>query len=105
MPDSTDPTATAADGWCHWHEGPSGTARLIRTTEQTSGPGRQMYACAPCREFHRLPTTEADPSDAAWREHITHLQTCKDCSLDGRCAIGLPLWDAYQAALHAAAAS
>ncbi|GAA2987571.1 hypothetical protein [Streptomyces fulvorobeus] len=44
----------ASFAWCHWHEGPSGTAELIRIIEQGSGPGAALYACAPCREQRRL---------------------------------------------------
>ncbi|MFE7430283.1 hypothetical protein [Streptomyces sp. NPDC057545] len=45
---------TEEPGWCHWHKGPSGTAVLVDIIEQGSGPGRQLYACNPCREQRGL---------------------------------------------------
>ncbi|MFG2759491.1 hypothetical protein [Streptomyces wuyuanensis] len=42
--------------YCHWHKGPSGSARLVSAVERQSGPPVPLYACAPCREQHRLPT-------------------------------------------------
>lgn len=57
MANTTDPTTAPAEaptGWCHWHEGPSGTAVLVQIIEQNSGPGWAMYACAPCREQRGL---------------------------------------------------
>lgn len=58
MAQTTDPTPTSTEptsfGWCHWHEGASGTAVLIRVIEQGSGPGAALYACAPCREQRNL---------------------------------------------------
>ncbi|MFJ8852331.1 hypothetical protein [Streptomyces sp. NPDC102437] len=57
MRKTTDPVHTHTGpglGWCHWHKGPSGTAVLVDVIEQGSGPGRQLYACAPCREQRRL---------------------------------------------------
>ncbi|MEU3792013.1 hypothetical protein AB0F07_19735 [Streptomyces fructofermentans] len=41
-------------GWCHWHEGPSGTALLVGAHERNSGPPFALYACAPCREQRGL---------------------------------------------------
>lgn len=41
-------------GWCHWHNGTSGTAVLISVIESTSGPGYAKYACQPCREQRNL---------------------------------------------------
>ncbi|MET8478179.1 hypothetical protein ABZV68_13350 [Streptomyces clavifer] len=57
MTETTDtpPTSTGPGyGWCHWHEGGSGTAVLVRVIEQGSGPGATLYACAPCREQRGL---------------------------------------------------
>ncbi|MFB7916641.1 hypothetical protein [Streptomyces sp. NPDC056061] len=48
------PPEGAGTCWCHWHEGPSGTAVLIEIIEQGSGPGHARYTCAPCREQRRL---------------------------------------------------
>ncbi|MEU6709090.1 hypothetical protein [Streptomyces wuyuanensis] len=42
--------------YCHWHKGPSQTARLVDAVERQSGPPVALYACAPCREQHRLHT-------------------------------------------------
>lgn len=49
--------------WCHWHRGYTSTGVLIIVEEQGSGPGASLYACAPCREKHRL-TPWAEPVDA-----------------------------------------
>ena len=56
MEQTTDPAPDTADayGWCHWHRGPSGTARLVQVIEQGSGPGASLYACGPCREQRGL---------------------------------------------------
>jgi hypothetical protein len=43
-----------AGQWCHWHEGPSGTALLVGAVEKNSGPPYGLYACAPCREQRGL---------------------------------------------------
>lgn len=43
-----------AQMWCHWHGGYTDTGRLITAVEQGSGPGAHRYACAPCRQEHRL---------------------------------------------------
>ncbi|MFF3359591.1 hypothetical protein ACFYWN_45135 [Streptomyces sp. NPDC002917] len=51
---ATPEAGSAANGWCHWHQGTSGTAVLITVIEQGSGPGAALYACAPCREQRRL---------------------------------------------------
>ncbi|KOG84487.1 hypothetical protein ACZ90_02555 [Streptomyces albus subsp. albus] len=65
MANTTDPTTATAGptfGWCHWHEGPSGTAVMVRVVEQGSGPGAALYACAPCREQRGLvPFSEQQP--------------------------------------------
>jgi hypothetical protein len=57
----TQDTAGASTrfGWCHWHQGPSGTAVLIQVIEQGSGPGYALYACAPCREQRGLVAFDA----------------------------------------------
>lgn len=49
---------------CDWHEGPSGTARLVQDIDRTSGSGGRRYACAPCREQRGL-TVLADPQAAS----------------------------------------
>lgn len=49
---SSDSPRTIA--WCSWHQGLSGTARLVRIIEQGSGTGASLYACGPCRETFRL---------------------------------------------------
>ncbi|MGW6460422.1 hypothetical protein ACWF94_31620 [Streptomyces sp. NPDC055078] len=41
-------------GWCHWHGGPSGTARTIHLIERASGLSYAQTACAPCREQRGL---------------------------------------------------
>lgn len=56
--DHDSPAAEPAMRWCNWHRGPSDTAVLVRIIEQASGPGGGLYACAPCRQQHRL-TPEA----------------------------------------------
>jgi hypothetical protein len=39
------------------------------------------------------------PVDAAWREYITHTQSCLQCGTSVfRCDAGNGLWDAYRAA-------
>ncbi|MET9479904.1 hypothetical protein [Streptomyces sp. NPDC006638] len=48
---------------CDWHEGPSGTARLVRIIESASGPGASLYACAPCREQRDLTALADIPMD------------------------------------------
>ncbi|NWF31278.1 hypothetical protein HW130_34495 [Streptomyces sp. PKU-EA00015] len=40
--------------WCHWHKGPSETARQVRLVERQSGSPLPLYACAPCREQRDL---------------------------------------------------
>ncbi|MBC2867321.1 hypothetical protein [Streptomyces mexicanus] len=50
----TAPDSPRTIAWCSWHQGLSGTARLVRIIEQASGPGAGLYACAPCREAYRL---------------------------------------------------
>ncbi|MEU2111808.1 hypothetical protein [Streptomyces sp. NPDC019507] len=49
------PDSSEGHGWCHWHDGPSGTARLVEAVERQSGPPVARYACQPCREQRRLP--------------------------------------------------
>ncbi|MGW6456661.1 hypothetical protein ACWF94_12185 [Streptomyces sp. NPDC055078] len=66
----TRPSATALpvrSGWCHWHGGPSGTARTINLIERASGPPYPQTACAPCREQRHL-TVLADrvPGELLW---------------------------------------
>jgi hypothetical protein len=53
---SMDPAAGAGSHrWCHYHRGPSQTARLVRVIKSESGgPGGGLYACAPCREQRGL---------------------------------------------------
>ncbi|MFI9168802.1 hypothetical protein [Streptomyces lincolnensis] len=57
-PTQTAGTATSptAYGWCAWHQGHSGGVRLMDAFECGSGPGtgRNLFACAPCRETHHL---------------------------------------------------
>ncbi|TLQ43497.1 hypothetical protein FEF34_10380 [Streptomyces marianii] len=57
METGIQPPAGTSDGqgWCHWHDGPSGTARLVDAHERQSGPPVALYACAPCREQRGLP--------------------------------------------------
>ncbi|WP_371670039.1 hypothetical protein OG985_21805 [Streptomyces sp. NBC_00289] len=43
-----------AYGYCSWHAGYAEGVRLIHAIEQGSGPGRTVFACAPCREQFRL---------------------------------------------------
>lgn len=51
-----EPDATTSYGYCAWHKGHTEGVRLIDVHEQGSGPGtgRNLFACAPCREVHRL---------------------------------------------------
>lgn len=99
MPDSTDPTTATADGWCHWHDGPSGAARVVRLIPRQSGPDYALYACAPCREQRGLtPIGKPDESEA-WRAYNHHIYECKSCTETQRCGKGQALWDTYQAAL------
>ncbi|MGW1352858.1 hypothetical protein ACWCQE_26850 [Streptomyces sp. NPDC002409] len=51
----------AAPGWCHWHDGPSGTALLIDVIGEDSGPAFSRYACKPCREQRGLQPEGAQP--------------------------------------------
>ncbi|MFE2750133.1 hypothetical protein ACFXKX_38515 [Streptomyces scopuliridis] len=61
---STSGTAVGQYDWCDFHKGPSQTARLVRIIETASGPGRGMYACAPCREQRGLtPVTDTPIPD------------------------------------------
>ncbi|MFF5959522.1 hypothetical protein ACIPSH_06030 [Streptomyces iakyrus] len=41
-------------GFCSWHNRFADDVRLIDVVEQGSGSGGVQYACAPCREQHRL---------------------------------------------------
>lgn len=41
-------------GFCSWHNRFAEDVRLIEVIEQGSGVGSVQYACAPCREQHRL---------------------------------------------------
>ncbi|MGY3202663.1 hypothetical protein [Streptomyces sp. TE5632] len=52
----TEPTqdTPTAYGWCAWHRQHAGGVRLIEVIEQGSGSGGALYACASCREQHRL---------------------------------------------------
>jgi len=43
-----------AFGWCSWHRGNADGIRLITGVEQGSGPGANLFACAPCRDAYRL---------------------------------------------------
>ncbi|MFJ9536622.1 hypothetical protein ACIRPX_05125 [Streptomyces sp. NPDC101225] len=58
MQQPTDTPATPASPreWAHcaWHGAMSDTARLVQIIEQGSGPGANLFACAPCREVYRL---------------------------------------------------
>lgn len=54
---------------CDWHDGPSGTARLIRIIERSSGPSVSLRACAPCREQRDL-TPLADIPMGEWLASI-----------------------------------
>ncbi|MEU2834843.1 hypothetical protein ABZ667_40470 [Streptomyces lavendulae] len=45
---------TSPVNFCHWHRGPSGTARPIRFAGRTCGPPVLLYACAPCRDQRSL---------------------------------------------------
>jgi len=56
--DSRPAGALGADeqGWCYWHQGPSGTAEEVQTIERASGPPVPLTACAPCREQRGLAT-------------------------------------------------
>lgn len=105
MPETTDPSTPAADptAWCHWHKGPSGTARLVDVIDQSSAPGSPQYACAPCRDQHHLTAIDGEDDTAAYRAYIDHLWGCTTCTDTGRCPVGQPMWDTYQAALHTAA--
>lgn len=48
------PSRRTDANWCHWHKGPSETALLVDAVEPASGPGKPLYACAPCREQRGL---------------------------------------------------
>ncbi|MGW3166995.1 hypothetical protein ACWC9Q_29875 [Streptomyces sp. NPDC001142] len=61
MTEQPKPAAPPGPGWCHWHKGPSGTAVLVDFIEQGSGPGRQLYACNPCREQRGLRPYDEQP--------------------------------------------
>lgn len=105
MLDSTDPVTTpAAPNWCHWHKGESGTALLVRVTEQASGPGAGLYACAPCREQRGLSPLADEPTAPSYTAYIKHTQVCRSCGVVRRCDWGAQLWNAYQTALHHPAA-
>ncbi|MFE5139257.1 hypothetical protein ACFRDV_16540 [Streptomyces fagopyri] len=59
MQHRTDPAAvteaTAEPGnWCHWHRGPSNTSVVVDVADTASGPGKALYACAPCRQQRGL---------------------------------------------------
>jgi hypothetical protein len=49
-----DQETPTAYGWCSWHEDYSGGVRLIGAEEQGTGPGRNYFACGPCREENGL---------------------------------------------------
>ncbi|MFJ5811106.1 hypothetical protein [Streptomyces sp. NPDC093093] len=51
------------EGWCNWHNGPSGTALVVQWGESSSGPPKPLYACAPCREQRGLPAAPARCQD------------------------------------------
>ncbi|MFI0000737.1 hypothetical protein ACH4NR_11170 [Streptomyces globisporus] len=86
-------------GWCHWHEGPSGSAVLVRIVEQGSGAGAMLYACAPCREQRGLAPFAEQPDEVAYRAYLDHTAVCTGCGRAGRCEDGTRLWDAYRGAL------
>lgn len=50
------PPAPRTVAYCNWHRGLSDTARLVQLpADQGSGSGAPgLFACAPCREKHRL---------------------------------------------------
>ncbi|MGW6454456.1 hypothetical protein ACWF94_00770 [Streptomyces sp. NPDC055078] len=61
------PVLPVRSGWCHWHGGPSGTARIIHLIERASGPPYPQTACAPCREQRGLiALTDTTPREALW---------------------------------------
>ena len=103
MPDSTDPTATPADGWCHYHKGPSGTARIVELVARQSGPDFARYACAPCRDLRGLKALDEPDEVLAWRQYMDHDYECRSCTVARRCDEGQALWDVHQAAQHGAA--
>lgn len=53
-PTDATPASPGASHWCHWHRGPSATARVIQAIERMSGPPYPQLACAPCREQRGL---------------------------------------------------
>lgn len=54
-------TIPSSYAWCSWHDGFSGTARLVRIVEQGSGPGGGVFACARCRALHGLTPVADQP--------------------------------------------
>ena len=111
MLETTDlTTETAAPGWCDWHKGQSGTARLIDIIEKSSGPGVSRFACAPCREQRGLVALAERPDSVTRAAYTKHSEVCGDCGLlvhgvVRRCDWGAQLWNAYQTALHNAVVS
>ncbi|GAA4684396.1 hypothetical protein GCM10023324_43640 [Streptomyces youssoufiensis] len=59
-------------GWCSWHRGEVADAIAVRVIEQTSGPGRPVYACRACCRYHRLtPIRTADAAPAGQLQRRT----------------------------------
>lgn len=52
--DNSGARPVRAIGWCHWHNGLSDTIRLVQAVEQGAGFGGDLFACASCRQKHRL---------------------------------------------------
>lgn len=48
------PTIPATFAWCSWHDDFATSCRLVRIVEQGSAAGGGAFACAPCRDTHRL---------------------------------------------------
>ena len=51
---ASTPETRTSYAWCSWHQGISGTARLVHTVERMSGPTIGLFACADCRTVYRL---------------------------------------------------
>lgn len=51
---SQPPPGPRSIAWCHWHNGLSDTARLVRVHEQATTFGGALFACAKCRLQHNL---------------------------------------------------